>query len=583
MLSTLKFRLIQGCFQDASSRTDDDVDFLLEENSSWDDYGFHTNFFLHATRKLTKDKTKPLGWIGIMCVDRKSAQWDSYRLIERLQYDTIFSELPLDFCSLSTSINLYKQLNRYLSVEQRTEFERSFHLILDIQSTYYDKVSHTECFRKSLLRDTNIDDYSLVLGKEKLRENARQYELRSNTIKVKYDNCEDELTFDFSPLKINGVKDIFPNGVIAFIGKNGSGKSTILYRLATELFASANNRGISIIPKDIVVSQLMLFSYSPFDDFTLPIQNNIYSLKKWMSDFLKFKDSQNEAFKPRFIYCGLRDIEQEATELMNAGEIGTQNSFFDAMGNYKAGNRLVDTFPQNMTKMSNECRAAFRGMHDSRYRDDWEIFINNLKNSIPELEILINSLVDSISFNDGKWLETFKKLSTGHKFFLHAMSHLITYCEENAVIMFDEPENHLQAPLLSFMMKEMRRMLSKRSSVMLVATHSPVILQETLSSNVRVVRRSGNKVSIQKPEIETYGASFGAISSDVFDLTPDKVSYFNVLENVFEYEKCRDKDSVKEAVDAVCNCLGDISDVAIRYIVQLYLKSKKDDRYVAST
>lgn len=581
MLSTLKFRLIHGCFQDASSRTDDDVDFLLEENSSWDDYGFHTSFFLHATGKLTKNRTKPLGWIGIMCVDRKSAQWDSYRLIERLQYDTIFSELPLDFCSLSTSINLYKQLNRYLSVEQRTEFERSFHLILDIQSTYYDKVSHTECFRKSLLRDTNIDDYSLVLGKEKLRENARQYELRSNIIKVKYDNCEDELTFDFSPLKINGVKDILPNGVIAFIGKNGSGKSTILYRLATELFASANNRGISIIPKDIVVSQLMLFSYSPFDDFTLPIQNNIYSLKKWMGDFLKFKDSQNEAFKPRFIYCGLRDIEQEATELMNAGEIGTQNSFFDAKGNYKAGNRLVDTLPQNMTKMSSECRIAFNVVCE--HSEDWDIFIKNLGEEIPELKKEMESLMEYKVFFDDKWNDTFRNLSTGHKFFIHTMSHLIAYCEDNAIVMFDEPENHLQAPLLSFMMKEIRRVLARRSSVMLVATHSPVILQETLSSNVRVVRRSGNKVSIQKPEIETYGASFGAISAYVFDLTSDKVSYFDVLKNVFEYKKCKDKESAKEAVDAVCTCLGDISDVAIRYIVQLYLKSKKDDRYVAST
>ncbi len=148
--------------------------------------------------------------------------------------------------------------------------------------------------------------------------------------------------------------------------------------------------------------------------------------------------------------------------------------------------------------------------------------------------------------------------------------------------MFDEPENHLQAPLLSFMMKEIRRILAKRSSVMLVATHSPVILQETLSSNVRVVRRSDDTVTIQKPEIETYGASFGAISSYVFDLSTDKVSYFDVLKSLFEHERCKDKDSVKDAVDAISNCLGSISDIAIRYIVQLYLESRGNN-HVAST
>lgn len=579
MLSKLSFRLIRGCFQDASSRVDSDVDFLLEENSSWDDFGYHTNFFLHATAKLTGQDTKALGSISIMCVDRNLKEWDATLLIKKIGYENIFYALPLDFCSLSTSLNLYKQLHRYLSQNQRIEFENSLNMILDSDSPYYQKVCHTECFRKSLLRGTDIGDYALIFGKEKLRENSRQYELRSKGFTVKYDNCNDEIALDFSPIKIKDEKGIFPNGIISFIGKNGSGKSTFLYRLATELFASAINRKIKIIPEDIVVSQLMLFSYSPFDDFILPIQCNEQSLKKWYFDFQKFKETKNEAFKPRFIYCGIRDIEHELNEIINAGE----NSFFDETGNYKEGNRLGKTFLVDTTKMSNECRIAIEAAQD-KFGKDWETFIANLYQAIPELIPTIDCLNDRacLVFEEAKWNECFKKLSTGHKFFLHAMSCLIAYCEENAVIMFDEPENHLQAPLLSFMMKEIRRILARRSSVMLVATHSPVILQETLSSNVRVVRRSEENVIIQKPEIETYGASFGAISSYVFGLNTDMVSYFNVLENIFEYEKCKEKDSVKDAVNAVSDCLGNISDVAIRYIVQLYLESRGSEN-VAST
>ena len=579
MQPTLSFRLIHGCYQDASSRNDSDVDFLLEENSSWDDFGFHTSFFLHATTKLTGAGIKALGYISIMCVDRNINEWDALLLINKIGYEKKFYELPPDFCSLSTSLNLYKQLHRYLTQKQRRAFEKSFNMILDSDSPYYQKVSHTDCFNKSLLRDTDIGDYALIFGKEKLRENSRQYELRSKGFTVKYDNCDDEITLDFSPIKIKDEKGIFPNGIISFIGKNGSGKSTFLYRLATELFASAINRKIKIIPEDIVVSQLMLFSYSPFDDFILPIQCNEQSLKKWYFDFQKFKETKNEAFKPRFIYCGIRDIEHELNEIINAGE----NSFFDETGNYKEGDRLGKTFLVDTTKMSNECRIAIEAAQD-KFGKDWETFIANLYQAIPELIPTIDYLNDRacLVFEEAKWNECFKKLSTGHKFFLHAMSCLIAYCEENAVIMFDEPENHLQAPLLSFMMKEIGRILARRSSVMLVATHSPVILQETLSSNVRVVRRSEENVIIQKPEIETYGASFGAISSYVFGLTVDNVSYFDVLRSIFEHEKCRDKASVKEAVDAVSDCLGNISDVAIRYIVQLYLEPRGSE-HVAST
>lgn len=583
MTSTLSFRLIHNCRQDASSRDDSDVDFLLEENSSWDDYGYHTTFFLHATKKITNEKTRALGYISIMCIERNQNVSDAFLLINQIGYENTFYKLPQNFCSLSTSLNLYKQLHRYLTPEQRRIFEESFNLILDSDSPYYQKVRYTECFNKSLLRNTDIGDYALIFGKEKLRENSRQYELRSKGFTVKYDNCDDEIALDFSPIKIKDEKGIFPNGIISFIGKNGSGKSTFLYRLATELFTSANNRKLKVIPEDIAVSQLMLFSYSPFDDFILPIQYNKKILEKWYFDLQKFRETKNDAFKPRFIYCGIRDIEHEVNELINESENEANNSFGDANRNYKERNRLDKTFLVNTTRMSDECKAAFQAARQG-FDKDWNTFINNLIAAIPELTTSITTLNDSAfwELEKAKWNETFLKLSTGHKFFLHTMSHLIAYCEENALIMFDEPENHLQAPLLSFMMKEIRRILARRSSVMLVATHSPVILQETLSSNVRVVRRFDDTVTIQKPEIETYGASFGAISSYVFGLNTDMGSYFDVLEKIFEYEKCKDKDSVKDAVTAVSDCLGNISDVAIRYIVQLYLKSRGSEN-VAST
>ena len=83
--------------------------------------------------------------------------------------------------------------------------------------------------------------------------------------------------------------------------------------------------------------------------------------------------------------------------------------------------------------------------------------------------------------------ERFLSLSTGHKFFIHAYARLLAYMDDNCLLLFDEPENHLHPPLLSFMMAEIRKLLARTHSVMFIATHSPVILQETFAKNVFVV------------------------------------------------------------------------------------------------
>ena len=584
MIEPLKFRLIKGCYQDASARTDVDVDFLLEENSSWNDYAYRTCFLLHASKKITGGKAKNLGVIRIMDSECPQLKDHVTKFVNEIGLEKVFQKLPKNYCSVSTTVELYKQLNRILNKEQRRIFEDSLNLILDENNQYYAKVANSLCFNKSLLRDTNINDFSLKYGKSKLRDKHCQYDLRSKEIKVKFNGCDEDTEFKFTPLMNadKSVSELLPNGVIAFIGNNGSGKSTILYSLALELYKNAGNRKMQIMPNDIGISQLLLFSYSYFDDFILPIQEDIHSLTSWQEEVKKYRESHDSLDKPRFIYCGLRNVEEEVEELIKK-HVEHENDLRYGEGWYtndgKVENRIRETIIKKLDDISEECRNAFISVLQKSYSStsDWNVFIHSVSEEFPELGQNIQELHKAALPNDNykgpSWGLIFKNLSTGYKFFLHMILHLFALVEENALIMFDEPENHLQAPLLSFMMKEIRKLLARRSSVMLVATHSPVILQEILSSNVRVIRRNGEKIFVKKPRIETFGASFGAISSEVFELNSDKVSYFEVLKEVFKQEKCEKMPTVENAVDAVCRRLGDISDVAIRYVVQLYLKS----------
>lgn len=198
-----------------------------------------------------------------------------------------------------------------------------------------------------------------------------------------------------------------------------------------------------------------------------------------------------------------------------------------------------------------------------------------MKQCQAELADRADELEYSLLFGDKSWSEAFHELSTGHKFFFHAMLHIIAYCEENAILLFDEPENHLQAPLLSFMLTEIRRILAKRSSVLLIATHSPVILQETMANNVRIVRRNGEKVSFDKPSIETFGENFGAISSEVFDLTTDRTQYFNAIDKIYEHLKCEQKKTAQEAVDCIDEYMGGISSQTIHYVVEKFFNDNR--------
>mgnify|MGYP002939719565 FL=1 len=139
--------------------------------------------------------------------------------------------------------------------------------------------------------------------------------------------------------------------------------------------------------------------------------------------------------------------------------------------------------------------------------------------------------------------------------------------------MFDEPENHLQSPLLSFMMHAIKKILRKRKSVMLVATHSPVILQELMSNNVRIVSRMQGNIHFNKPLIETFGGDIGEISSEVFGLNTDRIYFFKTLDKIYTMLQCAKMEDATAAVKSVKKfMMNSISSQGVHYIISRYLK-----------
>ena len=84
------------------------------------------------------------------------------------------------------------------------------------------------------------------------------------------------------------------------------------------------------------------------------------------------------------------------------------------------------------------------------------------------------------------------------------------------LVLLDEPESHLHPPLLSAFIRALSNLLYDRNGVAIVATHSPVVLQEIPRSCISKIQRVGLVTNIKMPDIETFGENVGVLTREVF-------------------------------------------------------------------
>lgn len=142
----------------------------------------------------------------------------------------------------------------------------------------------------------------------------------------------------------------------------------------------------------------------------------------------------------------------------------------------------------------------------------------------------------------------FQRLSSGHKVVLLIITSCVAEIEERSIVFLDEPENHLHPPLLSALIRALSDLLMDRNGVAIVATHSPVVLQEIPNHCVWVLDRDEfNEVTAWHPHLETLGTNLGSLIYDTFDLQMNKSGFRRLLrEAVNEFDNydqvCREFD-----------------------------------------
>jgi predicted ATPase len=121
------------------------------------------------------------------------------------------------------------------------------------------------------------------------------------------------------------------------------------------------------------------------------------------------------------------------------------------------------------------------------------------------------------------------RLGAGFKFACYVLTRLVSVIEPRSFVLFDEPENHTHPRLLSMMMRALHRALERFESFALVATHSPLVVQEVPARQVHILRCfEGDHPHFSTPADETFGASLGDLLRKTFLIDYDERN-FDVL------------------------------------------------------
>lgn len=557
MLS-MDFRVIPNCYNNAQRQSGRDCDFYLEEDS-WNDYSYYTMYHLHASKRLTNSGSNEyLGYIRIMRIGQEERQAN---LVRKVTGGRVFSKLPDDFVSLSMNVTLFHRLHSLLDSEQRLSFANSLNLIVSSTSPLLEKVQHDDCFYSSLLRDgASVDGFHMKQIESYMLGTAALYDLRAQTLSVQFSHVSSPVSLKFSCSDNKELK--LPEGVVVFIGKNGSGKSTAMYKLARLIHEDPTMRNKleeevgKIKPSDIGVIKLLIFSYTPFDNFYLPGMHEEELLAQLKNNC--FDDCD-------VLFNGIRDVRAEMDVLQRGERKPVING------------RVEQIKLKPNESLSSEFQLAVNLIRERGNKREmlWGAFVNQCRSSQTNLYDDIQRI---LSASDENSAIEFANTATGHKFILHSVARLIAYIEENSLALFDEPENHLHPPLLSFYFSQVRRIMDEYESVVFISTHSPVIVQETFAQNVFIVRRIEGQTEILHPEIETYGASISSISAEVFDLTTDLSGTYRVFNRIFNNEFLFTEETPEIMLAKFKDIIGsEISGPMESYLLNLYFEQHKDD------
>lgn len=451
--------------------------------NNWDDFGFKTQFSVTLCRD--NGEKKYIGEVKIGFVDQPTG-WTAHTMPE------IFETLPPEFFSVGQSEEFYATLM------ELTEYERTTITsgLRDVAaaSIPIDTLEDYKVFHTSLLRNVS---YSSIRGQfRRILEGG----LVQTPYDFVYKVMQDSETAGIE-LRFTVETEVKPStNIHVLIGRNGIGKTSLLNGMISALVKNhpirrgsgafwdmAKIGGPVQIDNDYFTA-LVSVSFSAFDPFTPPPDN----------------DDPSQHIK--YSYVGLKTVKVDGS--MPWSEHKEMDQFADDFVN-SVGNCL--RFDQTKKR--------------------WIRAIRFLESDDNFAEMDLSRLAEEGGYSRLHEIKDtlFKKMSSGHAIVLLTMTKLVEKVEEKTLVLMDEPESHLHPPLLSAFTRALADLLTNRNGVAIIATHSPVVLQEVPKRCVWKLRRNRLIANADRPVSETFGENVGVLTREVFHLEVDKSGFHDLL------------------------------------------------------
>lgn len=121
-------------------------------------------------------------------------------------------------------------------------------------------------------------------------------------------------------------------------------------------------------------------------------------------------------------------------------------------------------------------------------------------------------------------------LSAGQRLVVAIFSNIVGFIEEGSLLLMDEPETNLHPGLLTTVIAALNETLIEFDSYAIVASHSPILLQQVPSRFVRVFSRdAGDVPRIEPLPFESFGEDLGELTRRVLGLADPEQDFTDVL------------------------------------------------------
>jgi predicted ATPase len=396
-----------------------------------------------------------------------------------------FEALESGFFSLGTDESYYATLRDEFDDETRLAI---FSGLRDVayDAELFEQARNEPVMRDSLLRGTDADTVRtqyrrIVQGGPTLSRFHVRY--RQEALSESTPTLTIELTVD--PDKNP------PSNIHAVIGSNGVGKTRLLHNIAQTTLASRSRLRHSSLEDRL-------------DHRQHPLTNVVY---------VSFS-----AFDPRGPHQVSKAVNR-VSDRVDYQYVGLKTADGAGLKSYTA---LGAEFAECVERCSEDHPAKARR---------WSGVLAKLEETDPLFEDLeITRLARAQGRPDPE--QIFDGLSSGHKIVLLTLARLVQHTTERTLVLIDEPEGHLHPPLLSTFVRTLSELLRDRNGIAIIATHSPVVLQETPREAVWALRRAGDDIRVDHPEIETFGENVGVITREIFGLEVRRTGFNRLIQSL---------------------------------------------------